>query len=172
MKKFLSIVFAFIAMFLTSFSLYSQTEYTLEGKSLEVYEQRGDNFNLITTLKADVALYLNTYDHSFLLLANETIVLGIYGDMLTYSKKDKLIDPNDIDKMIKKNKIKYYLFESKVTSNLNYYQFYLPYELDFVKFTETSSDNKNGLFSFKVINMYNGKPELPDVKDNYYNNQR
>jgi hypothetical protein len=159
MKNFFLILSFTMLIIISAFNVKSQDikEYTLEGKLVEMYDQIGPEFRYYDTKREDVALYFNVSEKAFILF-NNIAVVGIY-DVMFYTKKNKEINKDKVAKMLKKNKVDHYIFQSIQTTNGNIYTIYLPFNLSYVKYLETEN-GRNYMYYFKVTDTYNGPPKI------------
>jgi hypothetical protein len=158
MKKILLVFTLTLALILSVFNGFSQSKaVTLEGITIESWDQIGKEYRYFDTKKADVVYFFDMETGAFIII-NDYIVFGTY-QVSFYTKKNKVIKQEDIDEMLDKKKVSYYIFESIETIDGNSYTIYLPYDLSYVKYIETEN-NVNYMYKFKVNCSYNGLPEI------------
>lgn len=177
MKK-IVFVSALLLMFIASACCKvnaQSSEFTLEGKTIEIHKWNGVNFQYAEKAKMDISLYFNwsTDPPTFMVVVNKIPEnWGILGPTEFYTKKNKAIEPSDVDKMKAKGKLDHYILNSKQSMDNSSYNFYVPNSIlsnegGSVIFIKTMN-NQSEMYKFKVQEWYNGKPELPSSIQNEF----
>lgn len=165
MKKILLIASMIFALIISASHVKSQSanpkEYNMIGKSITSYDEIGTEFRPYDTQRAKISLYIGNEFNKFVLIRDDIYIMGFY-KVTYFTSKDKEIKPEDVDKMIEKNKLDHYVFVSEFSSNDNLYKFNVPYDKKHVEFIETE-DNRNYKYSFDVVDVKFVAPELPTM---------
>ena len=157
-----------IIILLTLISLYcfsQQKQFTIYAKNPDVYVSNGNGgYDYKSKYYMDINLYLDFENSLFSLLFesnNENLYYNknlfslfniVIGEIIAtelYDLKHKLIPPDKIKKMIKKDKVFRYIVYTENVSNDYDYMFMINYNLDKMQILETY-DNVTYLFFLSI----------------------
>lgn len=176
MKKFLTIITLLaLTLFTACCDVNAQSsEFTFEGKTIEIYKWNGEKYQYSEKSRMDISLYFNWGAETpvFMLNVNKSPDnVGVLGATEYYTKKDKLIKNDDVDKMKAKGKLDHYILNSIQTLDNSVYKFYVPHSIldnggGTISFMKTTN-NQSTMYKFKVQDWYNGKPEMSNSLEEF-----